>query len=129
MPSKQIFKNLSAMAALILLSQLQLVHAAITDLANVPLFTSSATSVKSNILFILDNSGSMGWDYLPDDVPGSNGNKSSYGSLAAQCNGVQYNSAINYLLPVNSLGTPYPNASFTAAKNDGFSAAGGTVDL
>ena len=39
---------------------------ALTDLATAPLETSSATLVKPNIMFILDNSGSMSSAYLPD---------------------------------------------------------------
>jgi type IV pilus assembly protein PilY1 len=130
MPSIPFLKTLGVASVLVLPALLHLVHAATTDIANVPLFTSSATSVKSNILFILDNSGSMGWDYLPDDVPRSGGgNKATYGALAAQCNGVQYNSALSYLRPVDAVGTPYPNASFTAAKDDGFLSNSGTVNL
>ena len=39
--------------------------AASTDLASSPLETSTATLVKPNILFILDDSGSMSYPYLP----------------------------------------------------------------
>ena len=41
---------------------------AATDLATAPLQTSTATQVKPNILFILDDSGSMAWDFMPDWV-------------------------------------------------------------
>ena len=44
-------------------------HAAITDLTTTPLGTSTnGTVVKPNILFILDGSGSMNWDFSPDNV-------------------------------------------------------------
>jgi type IV pilus assembly protein PilY1 len=39
--------------------------AASTDISNAPLFTSSATAVKPNIMFILDDSGSMASDTSP----------------------------------------------------------------
>jgi type IV pilus assembly protein PilY1 len=42
-------------------------HGANTDIANEPL-TQAATGVRPNIMFILDDSGSMGWDYSPDYV-------------------------------------------------------------
>ncbi|MDB5872862.1 MAG: pilus assembly protein PilY [Ramlibacter sp.] len=76
--------------------------AAVTDIGNEPLFTSSTTTVKPNILFILDDSGSMAWDFLPD---ASNMASSKYGKVASQCNGVAYNPNITYSLPVNSTGT------------------------
>src|SRR5512134_386311 len=38
-----------------------------TDIANEPL-SQAATGVKPNIMFILDASGSMDWDYSPDYV-------------------------------------------------------------
>ena len=41
-------------------------QAAQTDLAQSPLETSSPAVVKPNILFVLDDSGSMDSDYLPD---------------------------------------------------------------
>lgn len=91
-------------------------HAASTDIANVPLFTSSGSGVKSNILFIMDDSGSMGDDTLPDNAPGSG----KYGYYASQCNGVAYNPDITYKPPIKADGTSYSNASFTAAKQDGF---------
>ncbi|MDH5351243.1 MAG: hypothetical protein OEX78_10540, partial [Betaproteobacteria bacterium] len=41
--------------------------AANTDIANEPL-TQAASNVRPNIMFILDDSGSMAWDYSPDYV-------------------------------------------------------------
>ncbi|HEX5160457.1 MAG TPA: hypothetical protein VFV88_01970, partial [Steroidobacteraceae bacterium] len=41
--------------------------AANTDIANEPL-TQAASGVRPNLMFILDDSGSMGWDYSPDYV-------------------------------------------------------------
>ncbi|RJX33293.1 MAG: hypothetical protein C4516_02560 [Oxalobacter sp.] len=42
--------------------------AATLDLATVPLTTATNTAVKPNLMFVLDNSGSMNWDYMPDWV-------------------------------------------------------------
>ncbi|MDY0744333.1 PilC/PilY family type IV pilus protein [Paucibacter sp. R3-3] len=81
-----------------------------TDIATAPLFTTSTSQVKPNVMFVLDDSGSMSWDYLPDDadfaVPasGSNGNV-QYGRRTAQCNGVAYNPTITYTTPKNADGT------------------------
>ena len=46
--------------------------AASVALTTVPLSTATTTTVKPNMMFILDNSGSMNWDYLPDLVVDGN---------------------------------------------------------
>jgi type IV pilus assembly protein PilY1 len=38
-----------------------------TDIANEPL-SQAATGVRPNVMFILDDSGSMDWDYSPDYI-------------------------------------------------------------
>ena len=47
--------------------------AATTDISNSPLASSPSTAIKPNIMFILDDSGSMGWEFLPDSVYNNNG--------------------------------------------------------
>lgn len=39
-----------------------------TDIATAPLVTSAAAIVKPNLMFVIDDSGSMGFDFLPDHV-------------------------------------------------------------
>lgn len=85
-------------------------NAAVTDISNAPLFTSSATAVKPNLMFVLDDSGSMGWDFLPDDA---NFSTTKYGKLSYHCNGVAYNPAISYALPVDATGTAAAPASLS----------------
>jgi type IV pilus assembly protein PilY1 len=92
-----------------------------TAFDSTPLASSGNSSVKPNVLFILDDSGSMGWEYLPDSVK-NNDNKFCYRN--AYYNGVYYNPDITYNVPVNADGTPYPNSTFSAAPVDGF---GGTT--
>lgn len=100
--------------------------AATTDISNAPLASSSSTEVKPNIMFILDDSGSMGWEYLPDPVDNNN-NKKCYRNYAY--NKIYYNPNYTYTPPVYADGTSYPNASFNAAKSNGFDAASGTTNL
>ena len=96
-----------------------------TDLSTAPLITSSSTDVKPNIMFILDDSGSMSYDYMPDD-----GNfNGKYGHYSAQCNGLAYNPAITYTPPVTYLGVSFGNASISAAWQNGFSQSSGTTSL
>ncbi|MCC2632808.1 MAG: pilus assembly protein PilY [Ramlibacter sp.] len=79
------------------------VIAATTDIANAPLFTSSNASVKPNIMFILDDSGSMARAYMPDEA--SEFDSTEYGQRAAQCNGVAYDPSVTYSPPVDFEGT------------------------
>lgn len=37
------------------------------DLATIPLSNSPTVSIQPNLLFIMDDSGSMAWDFMPDD--------------------------------------------------------------
>jgi len=50
--------------------------AAQTDLSPVPLGTASSTTVLPNLMFVLDDSGSMGWHFMPDNMNSSNTCKS-----------------------------------------------------
>lgn len=77
--------------------------AATTDIANAPLFTSSNTTVKPNMMFILDDSGSMEREYMPDEA--YNFDSTEYGKTAAQCNGLAYDPSVTYSLPKNADGT------------------------
>ena len=95
------------------------VHAAVTDIYNQPLATTSTVVAKPNIMFILDNSGSMASDYMPDDMSGSG----KYGFKSAQCNGVAFDPTLDYTPPIKADGTSYPDANFNFAANDGYAGA------
>lgn len=94
-------------------------------LATAPLANSTNTTVLPNLLFILDDSGSMGWNYLPDSANSRPSNISStdFSSLQdnAAFNGVYYNPAIRYDPPVyyDSDGTldttTYPSQTGTSS--------------
>jgi type IV pilus assembly protein PilY1 len=111
--------------------------AATPEISNVPLSSTSTTTAKPNIMFILDDSGSMAWDFMPDDLADPNDAAVAddvYGALSAQCNGVAYNPAITYTPPVKIDATTgavsnYANASFTAARSDGFNSLSGSTNL
>ncbi|MBI4998111.1 MAG: PQQ-binding-like beta-propeller repeat protein [Rhodocyclales bacterium] len=60
--------NRAALAGVLGLAVAGAVEAAPTDIATAPLITPGTSTVKPNMFFILDNSGSMNWDYLPDWV-------------------------------------------------------------
>lgn len=102
-------------------------HAALTDIASTPMASASSSAVKPNLMFILDDSGSMAWNFVPDAA--SNFDSGEYGGYSKHCNGLAYNPAITYTSPVDSTGTSFSNSSFTAAWYNGFNTAEGTVNL
>lgn len=102
-------------------------------LATSPLASSTVTTVKPNLLFIIDNSGSMEWDHMPDDSSDGGSSVSFqygfYGLRSNQCNQVYYDPTLTYDPPVYADGTTYPNATFTGAWTNGFNTGAGTVNL
>lgn len=66
-------------------------------LADAPLFTASTNPIPPNLMFILDDSGSMQWDFMPDDADILNRNM--YGRSSSQCNGLAYDPKQSYTPP------------------------------
>jgi len=102
-----------------------------TSISNQPLATLPSLT-KPNLLFVMDSSGSMASAYMPDNMSDSN----AYGYWSAQCNGVAYEpppvgspGKITYPPPLDSTGTPYPNASLSATLDDGYNSSSGTVNI
>lgn len=138
----------------LLLSALALtltVQAAPTDLSTVPLstyFAPSSVDVKPNIMFVLDDSGSMEWDAMPDQATWFDSyNRSKYQPVNYDANvdlgmppymrynsafnGIAYNPAVRYQPPIkyNANGTldttTYPSMTgvSTATGGDGTATA------
>ncbi|TAM60869.1 MAG: pilus assembly protein PilY [Rhodanobacter sp.] len=88
-----------------------------------------------NITLMLDDSGSMAWDFMPDicylnGVDCYAGTINNNAMIDASNNGVYYNPAVTYTPPPKADGTSYPNAtSLTSAWINGFNHGSGTVDL
>lgn len=107
-------------------------QAAVTDLATTPLVIASSIAVRPNLMFVLDDSGSMGWTELPDSVW-----EGSYYALDdcyknSTYNRVYYNPNTTYTPGIASNGTSLGNATFTAARDDGYhnyDSIVGTTDL
>ena len=104
-------------------------YGALTDLSTTPLSGATSTEIKPNILFVMDDSGSMDWDYMPDWA----GNTTErWKRRNASFNGVAYNPAITYTPPryFNADGSSntatYPSqtaaatSNWTTVKNDGY---------
>ncbi|UJJ56530.1 MULTISPECIES: pilus assembly protein [Rhodanobacter] len=76
---------------------------------------------------MLDDSGSMRWDIMPDY--GSLSDKSRDALVNSDVNGVYYNPTVKYTVPPQANGTPYPSATFDAALTNGFDKSSPAVDL
>ena len=145
----QLFARSAIAAALLACG---LAHAVTTDIANTPLASSSSASVLPNLMFNLDDSGSMNSDFLPDFiVNGGTGtcknrvnNDSGGGTFddcsngdppfyAAQFNGAYYDPQITYKAAYNfdgtSMGSYNTAARWGAVKSDAFNSSSGTVDI
>jgi type IV pilus assembly protein PilY1 len=100
---------------------------ALITLATAPLVNSSNSLVLPNLMYVLDNSGSMALDHLPDYVNDPNKCKSTAvsGTFSSNCsfgdpaynlkdfNGVAYNPANTYLPALNSDGSSLPSMNST----------------
>ncbi len=113
--------------ALVLAAATSCSHA-LTDLAQAPIPFLLASPVKPNLMFILDDSGSMQWSYLGDEVV-ANQYTNTIGYRNSLCNKVYYNPQVRYEPPLNPDGSSYPPQNFNAARYDGFRADSVTVDL
>lgn len=122
---RQIFQTVVLGLAGILVPALAL--ATDVKLSQIPLAKASTQPVPPNLLFILDDSGSMGWDYTPDFVDDSlcrsNATTSSLTScdigmppyMSSGFNKQYYDPKIRYMPGVRADGTSYP--SMTAANS------------
>lgn len=98
------------------------------DIANAPLFLS--TSVDPNIMFIIDDSGSMFWSFMPDGIFGQ---WNTDRAKSSTFNRVYYDPQVEYKRPLDHNGDPLPEPDFNNAWMDGYAQYRGdstpTVDL
>ncbi len=64
--------------ALVVLAGAHRAEAEVADLANVPLANSPSDAVLPNLMYVLDDSGSMAWNYMPDNVFRTSGGDTLY---------------------------------------------------
>lgn len=149
--AKPNYPCISTWGALMLVFNLSVGYAASTDLATAPLANSSSSVVKPNMMFILDDSGSMDFNFTPDYVGYSNNdnkckkyNVNSF-STSTLCNGTTtgglaptvggdppvysyrfnssyYNPWIRYLPPVSPCDPATNLPSMTAANTSNWTA-------
>jgi type IV pilus assembly protein PilY1 len=119
--------------------------------SSIPLETGTATKVKPNIMYILDDSGSMDFNYLGDEVnrqfctqvvTATNGtttinlNRDTCNSVAwevpftaYELNKIYYNPNVTYKAAIKADGTSYGDRSLTTAWDNPYAATPVTVNL
>jgi type IV pilus assembly protein PilY1 len=111
--------GLALASAVLMLAAAAPARATNLDLAPLPLFLGGM--VEPNVMMTFDDSGSMYWSYMPDTI---NVDYNKKRGLSASWNGMAYNPAITYALPVGPDGASLPaptikNKNWTA-WNDGY---------
>lgn len=145
---------LGGLAFLVSLLVGQTVYAADDTISQVPLYLSTST-VYPNVMFVLDDSGSMQWEFMPDQtmffttytfprpsaiygssdvytsqVPDFNdSNLHNVFSRSPQNNAVFYNPDVDYRSWATHTDTPMANASPTAAPYNPADLTRGTMNL
>ncbi|MGH8729017.1 MAG: hypothetical protein ACREV9_12900, partial [Burkholderiales bacterium] len=114
----------SALSASIALSPLVSYATTLTD---EPLAT--INTVKPNLMFILDNSGSMEWGSMTGYDATAQAGNSLRAYYSSAYNGVYYNPATTYTLASNYDGTSMGNSNPTAAVNNPYLSGYGTRNL
>ena len=124
---RQISQTVVLGLAVLLMPTLAL--AADVKLSQIPLAKASTQPVPPNLLFILDDSGSMAWDYTPDFVDDNLcRSNATTGSLTACDIGMPpymssgfnkqyYDPKIRYIPGVKADGTSYPSMTAAASSN------------
>lgn len=130
----QVFKLLAINSIVLMLLQINIASAAVVALANSPLANSSTSLVLPNLMYVLDDSGSMQWDRMPDylgetfkckssDATGTFSDKCEVGDppyMLSNFNTLYYNPANTYSPAVNANGSSQP--SMTSANTAGWTA-------
>ena len=101
---------------------------ALTDIAQAPINFLLSSPAKPNIFFILDDSSSMNWSYLGDEVMNQH-YENAIGYRNSLCNKIYYDPAVKYPAPVDANGNAYADQNFNAALYDGFQANSLKIDL
>jgi type IV pilus assembly protein PilY1 len=74
------FRLIAALAFAAAASMLNLARAQTADLADTPLANAPSASVLPNLMYVLDDSGSMAWNWMPDQVQ-----ETSQGDVYSNC--------------------------------------------
>lgn len=110
------------LVSVLLLAAITTQQASAVDIEDQPI--QSASIIKPNLMFILDDSGSMGWNWMPDGATSTSNCRKNF-----WYNTIYYNPSIKYDPPKNALAASFPDQSFTSAETDGFNPSGSNINL
>lgn len=138
------------LATIWLVGNAWLAEAAVTDISSNPLSTASGTVVRPNVMFVLDDSGSMNFSFMPDFLGYGSYRagkcRASNGNMTASCagtsqsgqnrpatggdppvysplvNAIYYNPQISYTPPINPCDTSQTLPTMNASNTDGWRA-------
>lgn len=119
----------SLLAFSLLFGGMHSAQATLLDISQKPLVLSD--SVAPNLILTLDESGSMRWAFVPDDI---NGVHESRRAKSAAFNPMYYDPAVTYQMPIKynadgSVASIGYSTAFTEAWNNGFVANTSTGSL
>ena len=121
--------NRAVLVLFLLIFGVEKSHAQLTDLALAPINFTASKNIKPNIFFILDDSGSMSYSYLGEEV-WTHQYINKVGYRNSLCNKIYYDPEVNYQPPVDANGNLFPNIDFFFnAPFDGFQAGSVKIDL
>lgn len=136
-----VFKGLKYQIGALVLAASTAIFAAPGQIADQPLYMGGVAD--PNLLFILDDSGSMAWAYMPDEIKGSmtrnscteisqSGDNYFY-SCSENNRRYLFSSKLNFIYFNPDERYPAPpgksDASYTSAWVDGYDQSSGTLDL
>jgi type IV pilus assembly protein PilY1 len=114
--------NIIGAACIVLL--FQPAHAALFEVNDVPLYV--LEGVGPNVILTMDDSGSMYWSYMPDNI---HWQLNTRRAKSSSFNQMYYDPTTHYLPPVDENGATLGDASFSGAWNDGLNRGDCTINL
>jgi type IV pilus assembly protein PilY1 len=99
-------------------------RAATLNISDIPLDV--LAGIPANIILTMDDSGSMAWGYMPDEIESHHNWHNAESSVY---NKIYYDPNVTYLPAVDENGTSLGDSSFTNAWNNGFKQNGSKSNL
>lgn len=97
-------------------------NAQVPNISQTPITLEAAVEVKNNLIFVLDDSGSMGRSHIPDDM---SADQNKHCIKNATANSMYFNPDAKYEPPVLADGTRLPDRSYASAPTNGYNTAAG----
>lgn len=96
--------RLTLLMSAVLVAGLSWAQSVPVSVSNSPLIVAKGTPVKPNLMLVIDDSGSMAEEFLPEAAGNFESAQYKYGHRARQCNGLAFNAAESFSLPLTHQG-------------------------